>query len=328
LDAIRDPQGWDALVVELSSFQLHYMGDAIVPHSSAVLNLADDHIDWHGSFSAYGAAKAKVFNNVEVACIYNTGDEATMRMVEEADVQEGARAIGFSVVAPRLSEIGYVDDILCDRAFIQERATTAMPLATLDDLEQIGVVTPHLMANVAAAACLARAIGVSPEQITEAIRTFKLDAHRIELVCVENGVAWYDDSKATNPHAAAASLASFERVVWVVGGLLKGVDIKPLIESFAKKLSAAIVIGVDREPILAAFAELAPSVSLHEVQLGEGQGAAVMAEVARIAASIAVSGDTVLLAPAAASMDQFKDYADRGEKFARAALEAVGEQHG
>lgn len=328
LDAIRDPQGWDALVVELSSFQLHYMGADIAPHSSAVLNLADDHIDWHGSFAAYGAAKAKVFNNVKVACVYNVGDEATMHMVEEADVQDGARAIGFSVVAPRLSEIGYVDDILCDRAFIQERATTAMPLATLDDLSQIGVVTPHLMANVAAAACLARAIGVSAEQITEAIRNFQMDAHRIELVCESNGVAWYDDSKATNPHAAAASLASFDRVVWVVGGLLKGVDIRPLVETFAKKLASAIVIGVDREPILAAFADIAPNVPIHEVALGAGQGSEVMTEVARVAASIAVAGDTVLLAPAAASMDQFKDYADRGEKFAAAAREAVGESNG
>ena len=328
LDAIRDPQGWDALVVELSSFQLHYMGSEIAPHSSAVLNLADDHIDWHGSFAAYGAAKAKVFNNVRVACVYNVGDTATMQMVEDADVQEGARAIGFSVVAPRLSEIGYVDDILCDRAFIQERATTAMPLATLDDLNQIGVVTPHLMANAAAAACLARAIGVSAEQISDAIRNFKMDAHRIELVCEANGVTWYDDSKATNPHAAAASLASFDRVVWVVGGLLKGVDIRPLVERFAKKLAAAIVIGIDREPILSAFADLAPEVLVHEVALGSGEGERVMDEVARIAAASATPGDTILLAPAAASMDQFKDYADRGQKFAAAARQAVGEING
>lgn len=328
LDAIRDPQGWDALVVELSSFQLHYMGSEIAPHSAAVLNLADDHIDWHGSFEAYGAAKAKVFNNVRVACVYNVGDAATMQMVEDADVQEGARAIGFSVVAPRLSEIGYVDDILCDRAFIQERATTAMPLATLDDLNQIGVVTPHLMANAAAAACLARAIGVSAEQVSEAIRNFKMDAHRIELVCEANGISWYDDSKATNPHAAAASLASFDRVVWVVGGLLKGVDIRPLVERFAKKLAAAIVIGIDREPILSAFADLAPEVPIHEVALSAGEGERVMAEVARIAAASAAPGDTVLLAPAAASMDQFKDYADRGQKFASAARQTVGGTNG
>lgn len=328
LDAIRDPQGWDAIVVELSSFQLHYLTGIIEPHSAVVLNLAEDHIDWHGSFEAYGDAKAKVFNKTRVACIYNAGDEQTMRMVEQADVIDGARAIGFSVVAPRISEIGYVQDILCDRAFIQERSSSAMPIATLDDLSEIGVVTPHLMANVAAASCLARAIGVSPEQICDAIRKFQLDAHRIQLVAQANGVDWYDDSKATNPHAAAASLASFDRIVWVVGGLLKGVDINPLVKKFAKKIAAAIVIGVDREPVLQAFADQAPEVALYEVSAGQGEGEIAMRQVAKLAAGIAAEGDTVLLAPAAASMDQFKDYADRGTKFAAAVAEVLGEQHG
>ena len=328
LDAIRDPQGWDTIVVELSSFQLHYLTGIIEPHSAAVLNLAEDHIDWHGSYEAYGAAKAKIFNNTRVACIYNAGDEQTVRMVEQADVIDGARAIGFSVMAPRISEIGYVQDILCDRAFIQERSISALPIATLDDLAEIGVVTPHLMANVAAASCLARAIGVSPEQICDAIRKFKLDAHRIQLVAEVDGIAWYDDSKATNPHAAAASLASFDRIVWVVGGLLKGVDISPLVKKFAKKLAAAIVIGAERDVVLAAFAEQAPEIPVHEIGLGSGEGEEAMKQVAKLAAELAVSGDTVLLAPAAASMDQFKDYADRGQKFAAAVAQTLGEHHG
>lgn len=328
LDAIREPDGFDFLVVELSSFQLHYMQPEIAPVSSAVLNLADDHIDWHGTFAEYGRVKAKVFNNVKLACVYNAADPATMKMVEDADVQEGARAIAFSIGAPRRSELGYVEDILCDRAFIENRADTAAPLAELDDLAQIGVVTPHLMANVAAAAALARSVGVSPEQIRGAIRKFRLDAHRIEFVVESKGITWYDDSKATNPHAAAASLASFERVVWVVGGLLKGVDIAPLVERFAEKLVAAIVIGADRSAVLEAFARVAPQVKVLEAVAGPNEGELAMRIVADFAVQLASSGDTVLLAPAAASMDQFKDYADRGRAFAAAAKAAMGEHNG
>ncbi|MFM5968440.1 MAG: UDP-N-acetylmuramoyl-L-alanine--D-glutamate ligase, partial [Micrococcales bacterium] len=310
------------------SFQLHYLTGIIEPHSAAVLNIAEDHLDWHGGFEAYSASKAKIFTNTRVACVYNAGDEQTMRMVEQADVIDGARAIGFSVVAPRISEVGYVQDILCDRAFIQERSSTAMPIATLDDLAEIGVVTPHLMANVAAASALARAIGVSPEQIADAIRKFRLDAHRIQLIADANGISWYDDSKATNPHAAAASLASFDRIVWVVGGLLKGVDIAPLVKKFAKKLAAAVVIGAERTAVLEAFAAEAPEIPVDEIELGAGQGAEVMRRVVELAAARAVAGDTVLLAPAAASMDQFKDYAERGQLFAAAVAEHLGENHG
>lgn len=285
-----------------------------------MLNLADDHIDWHGSFEEYARVKGKVFNNTRLACVYNVADEATMHMVEEADVVEGARAIGFTLGAPRRSEVGYVEDILCDRAFIEERDKTAQELATLDDIAQIGVITPHLLANVAAAAALARSLGIGAEAIRDAIRDFRLDAHRIELVAAANGIDWFDDSKATNPHAAAASLASFDRVVWVVGGLLKGVDISPLIERFASKLAGAIVIGADRAPLLEAFARVAPQVALREVDAPT----AVMTKVVEHALELAKAGDTVLLAPAAASMDQFKDYADRGAQFAVAVRAALG----
>jgi UDP-N-acetylmuramoylalanine--D-glutamate ligase len=143
LDAIRDPEGFDALVVELSSFQLHYVKH-IEPFSSAVLNLADDHLDWHGSFQAYSDTKAKVYENTQVACVYNLNDLATEKMVENADVQEGARAIGFTTGLPGRSNVGFVEDILCDRAFLDDRANSALEVATLDDLSSIGVLTPHL----------------------------------------------------------------------------------------------------------------------------------------------------------------------------------------
>ena len=311
LDAIRDPEGFDALVVELSSFQLHYVKH-IEPFSSAVLNLADDHLDWHGSFQAYSDAKSKIYENTQVACVYNLNDLATEKMVENADVQEGARAIGFTTGLPGRSHVGFVEDILCDRAFLDDRANSALEVATLEDLSSIGVLTPHLMANAAAATALARSYGVLPEDIKTALVNFRLDAHRIELVAEQDQIRWVDDSKATNPHAAAASLNSFEKVVWIVGGLLKGVDLGDLVSKYANRLSAAIVIGKEREAVLAALAQNAPGIPVTEISDQDN----VMHQVVSAAKQIAKAGDVVLLAPAAASMDQFKDYADRGNQFA------------
>ncbi len=325
LDAIRDPEGFDALVVELSSFQLHYLGD-IYPFSSAVLNIADDHLDWHGGFEAYKATKAKIYENTLAACVYNCMDKSTEAMVEDADVIEGARAIGFTLGIPSRSQVGFVEDILCDRAYLDDRANNALELATLEDLSQIGVLTPHLMANAAAAAALARSAGVAPEEIREAIKNFRLDSHRIELVAEANEIRWIDDSKATNPHAANASLASFDRVVWVVGGLLKGVDISPLVEKHRDKLVAAIVIGKERTAVLEALAKHAANVTVVEITTDEN--ADVMNQVAQAAVGLASAGDVVLLAPAAASMDQFVDYADRGTSFAVAARAVIGATNG
>jgi len=311
LDAIRDPLGFDVLVVELSSFQLHFLCH-IEPFSSAVLNLADDHIDWHGSFEAYSDAKAKIYENTRVACVYNLSDSATEKMVENADVIEGARAIGFGTGLPARSQVGFVEDILCDRAFLDDRGNSALEIATLDDLAQIGVLTPHLMANAAAATALARSYGVAPEDIRTALRNFKLDAHRIELIAERDGISFIDDSKATNPHAAAASLNSFENIIWIVGGLLKGVDISDLVAKYSKRLKAAVVIGADRQPVLEALASYAGGVEVKEISDQEN----VMHDAVAAALKLAQAGDTVLLAPAAASMDQFKDYEDRGKQFA------------
>lgn len=311
LDAIRDPEGFDALVVELSSFQLHYLGN-IEPYSSAVLNLADDHIDWHGSFESYSDTKAKVYQNTKVACVYNMSDPATEKMVENADVLEGARAIGFTTGLPGRSQVGFVEDILCDRAFLEDRANSALEIATLDDLSQIGVLTPHLMANAAAATALARSYGIAPEAIRTALREFRLDAHRIQLIAEANGIKFIDDSKATNPHAAAASLNSFDNIVWIVGGLLKGVDISDLVAKYATRIKAAIVIGSDRQPVLDALNACGTFVNVIEISNQEN----VMHDAVAAAIQIAQSEDVILLAPAAASMDQFKDYEDRGNQFA------------
>jgi len=322
LDAIRDPDGFDFLVVELSSFQLHYLdvteGTGPSPLASVVLNIDYDHLDWHGGYQKYAKAKGKAYENSRIACVFNGADKATIKLVEDADVVEGCRAIGFGLGAPGRAEVGYVEDILVDRAFVEDY-DQALPVADFADIEQIGVITPHLLANVAAATALALAAGIDRQRIRHAIREFRMDAHRIQLVGESGGIRWFDDSKATNPHAAAASLSSFDKVVWVVGGLLKGVDVAPLIKRFAHKLRAAVVIGVEREAVVQALAEHAPGVPVEEITNPD-----VMTSVVAAAAKHAVEGDVVLLAPSAASMDQFKDYADRGNQFAaavRAALE-------
>ena len=318
LDVVRDPAGFEVLVVELSSFQLEYI-NSIEPMASVVLNLAQDHLDWHGSMNQYGLAKGKIYNNTKVCCVYNAGDKTTSELLQAAVNTDSAQAVGFTVNTPAPNEIGWVEDILVDRAFVDD-PSVALELASLSDLNSSIVLSPHLMSNIAAAASLARAAGVQPSEIAAALQQFELDAHRIQLVLAKDGISWVDDSKATNPHAAAAALASFDSVVWVVGGLLKGVDISGLVSRYASKVRAAIVIGLDRAPVLDAFAKLAPSTQVFEIVSEPGE---IMNEVVRIAKDVAREGDTVLLAPAAASMDQFKDYAQRGEFFATAVKREV-----
>jgi UDP-N-acetylmuramoylalanine--D-glutamate ligase len=328
LDAVRDPDGFDALVVELSSHQLWYLGlqsavDPVSPHASVCLNLADDHLEWHGSADDYRDAKAHVYDLTRVACVYNKADAATRRMVEEADVVEGARAIGFDLGVPGPSDLGVVDGILVDRAFLDDRRNSALELTTLVELRDLGLGAPHVVANILAAAALARSLEVTPAAIRDALRGFRLDPHRIEVVAVAAGITWVDDSKATNPHAADSSLAAYPGAVWVVGGLLKGVDIGDLVAGRGASAKAAIVIGADPAPVLAAFERHAPGVPVFAVDADETDE--VMARVVELAAGIARDGDVVLLAPAAASFDQFSSYADRGRRFAAAVRDRIGE---
>lgn len=327
LDAVRDPSGFDALVVELSSHQLWYLGlqdspDPVSPHAAVCLNLADDHLEWHGSFEAYREAKAHVYDNTRVACVYNKADAATQRMVEEAEVVEGARAIGFDLGVPGPSDLGVVEGLLVDRAFLEDRRTSALELTTLDELGQLGLAAPHIVANILAAAALARSLDVAPAAIRDALRGFRLDPHRIEVVARHEGITWVDDSKATNPHAAASSLAAYPGAVWVVGGLLKGVDISELVAGRGAQAKAAIVIGADREAVVSAFSRHAPAVPVFEVDAAETEE--VMTRVVELAVEVARDGDIVLLAPAAASFDQFASYADRGERFAAAVRQRIG----
>jgi len=323
LDAIRNPDGFDVLVVELSSFQLHYLGH-IEPAASAILNIADDHLDWHGSRAEYERVKGKIYENTKRAIVYNVRDMATLRLAEAAEVASSETlGVGFTSGNPGLSEVGYVEGILIDRAFFRTPTKEVPPIADPEDLAEIGIVTEHLKANVAAATALARALDVSPEAIRTAIRGFRLDSHRIQVVALADDVVYVDDSKATNPHAAAASLSSFDSVVWLVGGLLKGVDIAPLVRANAGRLRAAVVIGEDRIQVLRALSAEAPSVAVVEIDSAEKDSVMNLAVAAAI--EIAKPGDAVLLAPAAASMDQFKDYEDRGQRFSQAVREQLGQ---
>ncbi len=281
---------------------------------------------WTGTArrEAYRDAKARVYDNTQVACVYNADDQVTVGFVEEADVIEGARAIGFSLGPPGPSDFGIVDGILCDRAFLEDRRNAALEITTLDELASIGLAGGHMVANVLAASALARSFGASIEGIRLALSGFQADHHRTERVAYQSGVLWVDDSKATNPHAARASLRSFSPVVWIVGGLFKGADPDELVSEVAGRLRAAIIIGADRAIISAAFRRHAPELPVFEV--GEADTEDVMPTAVGLAAQLAVEGDTVLLAPAAASMDQFTDYADRGRRFQAAVHEILGEE--
>jgi UDP-N-acetylmuramoylalanine--D-glutamate ligase len=312
LEAVMDPVPYDVIAVELSSFQLHW-SHSLAPQASACLNVAPDHVDWHGSLDEYAAAKGKVFTNTEIACVYNVQDERTRRLVEEADVQEGCRAIGFTLGIPGLSELGVVDDVLADRAFVEERRTAAAELATFDDLRgDAPEPAPHLVANALAAAALARAHGVPASAVRTGLRAFVPEPHRIAEVGVVDGIRWVDDSKATNPHAARASLAAYDHVVWVAGGLLKGADVDELVAGAAERLRGVVLIGRDRAAIAQALARHAPDVPVVDVDRTD---TGAMDLVVREARALAHEGDVVLLAPAAASMDMFADYGARGDAF-------------
>ncbi|WP_370541441.1 UDP-N-acetylmuramoyl-L-alanine--D-glutamate ligase [Agreia sp. COWG] len=321
LDAVRDPQGFDVFVVELSSYQLHSTS-SMSPWAAVCLNVAEDHLDWHGSMEAYVAAKARVYANTRTACVYNRADARTREMVEQADVVEGARAIGFDLGVPGPSDVGIVDGILVDRAFHDDRHSEALEITTVSELESVGLGAPHTVADVLAASALARSVGVSLSAIRDALAAFRLDRHRIEVVATADGIAWIDDSKATNPHAASASLSAFPSVVWIAGGLLKGVDIEPLVRQRAGGLRGVVLLGEDRTALLDAFQRHAPHLPLHEARGTETK--TVMSVAVELAAALARPGDVVLLAPAAASMDQFIDYSDRGDRFASAVRNYLG----
>ncbi|WP_345643677.1 UDP-N-acetylmuramoyl-L-alanine--D-glutamate ligase [Streptomyces siamensis] len=314
LDAVLGEETYDVLAVELSSYQLHW-APSLRAHSAAVLNLAPDHLDWHGSMEAYAADKGRIYEGNRVACVYNVADKATEDLVREADVEEGCRAIGFTLGTPGPSQLGVVEGILVDRAFVEDRHKNAQELAEVSDVHPPA---PHNIANALAAAALARAFGVPAKAVRDGLRAFRPDAHRIAHVADVDQVAYIDDSKATNTHAAEASLAAYESIVWIAGGLAKGATFDELVAKSAKRLRGVVLIGADRALIGEALARHAPEVPV--VDLDRTDTGAMLAAV-REAARLAGPGDTVLLAPACASMDMFANYNKRGDAFAEAVRE-------
>jgi UDP-N-acetylmuramoylalanine--D-glutamate ligase len=317
VDVVLERQPYDVLAVELSSYQLHW-APALRPHSAAVLNLAPDHLDWHGSMAAYAADKGRIYRGNQGACVYNAADPATEDLVRQAEFTggtAGCRAVGFTLSAPAPGQLGVVDGILVDRAFTADPRREAEELAEVTDVHPAA---PHNIANALAAAALARAYGVPPGAVRDGLRAFRPDAHRMQHIADVGGVVYIDDSKATNTHAAQASLAAYESIVWLAGGLAKGATFDELVATSAKRLRAAVLIGADRELIRAALARHAPDVPVVDL---ERTDTGAMAAAVREATRLALPGDTVLLAPACASMDMFTNYNVRGDVFAEAVRE-------
>ncbi len=302
--------GYDVLAVELSSFQLHWSTE-LAPEAGALLNLADDHLEWHGTFEAYATAKEAIWR----AATPQGGGLALGNLddprVAAALAKVTGRCAGFTVRRPEPGQLGVEDGWLVDRAFGAGR------------LIEAGRIRPpgvHNVSNALAAAGLALAYGVGADAVARGLGDYRPEPHRNALVAEVDGVAYVDDSKATNPHAAYASLTAYPRIVWVAGGQLKGVDVEDLVASVADRLAGAVLLGVDRAQIAAALARHAPSVPVVDVPSTD-DGA--MGEVVAAAAGLASPGDTVLLAPAAASKDMFVSYAHRGDAFATAVRELL-----
>lgn len=307
-----EQSGIDVLVLELSSFQLEWSNEANFV-SVAILNIAQDHIDWHKSFDNYAKAKFKITNRAENVILNAQDSEIVARSKDIAH-----RIIWFSLDTPAPHQIGLVENLIIDRAFISEDAEA------LCELTDITPTVPHNVLNVMAAAGLARSLGVPANTVASAMKKFVLDHHRLEVVAVHDGITWIDDSKATNPHAAIAALHSQIRSIWIAGGLAKGAEMQELVERCHSRIKSAILIGTDAPKIEAALRGGAPHISISRVD-GSLSGLQLMRRVVELAAEQAEEGDTVLLAPACASMDQFKNYAERGELFAQAVKEKLGE---
>jgi UDP-N-acetylmuramoylalanine--D-glutamate ligase len=311
LDVLDQPA--ELMAVELSSFQLHW-APSLRPDGGAVLNVAEDHLDWHGSMSAYARDKARVLDGRVAVVGLDDPVAAGLLSTAAAPVR-----VGFRLGDPGPGELGVRDGVLVDNAFGEQLA--------LAEAASIPVAGPVGVLDALAAAALARSVEVPPEAIAEALAGFRVGRHRAEVVDVVDGVTYVDDSKATNPHAAQASIAAYPRVVWVAGGLLKGASVDELVGAVANRLVGAVLIGRDRSLIRDALSRHAPDVPVVEVVTGEDSGVhgdtgsavtSLMAAVADAARGLARPGDTVLLAPAGASFDQFSGYGQRGDAFAAA----------
>jgi UDP-N-acetylmuramoylalanine--D-glutamate ligase len=332
-DVVTEAEPYAVVAVELSSFQLHWSA-TIEPFAAVVLNVAAHHLDWHGSLEAYAADKARIFTPRTIV-IGNADDERSARMAADAAARQvslapagtgPARPAGaamYRLGEPGPGELGVRAGFMVDRAFGRQDDPAGVRLAAVADLSGPDPAArgrppaPHNVADALAAAALARAYGAPASAVRAGLLAFRPDPHRLTYVATVGGVDYVDDSKATNPHAAAAALGAYERVVWIAGGLLTGAadDVGKLIAAAAARLRGVVLFGAGRDIIAAALARHAPEVPVIKVT---GTDTGSMDLVVKSAAELAAAGDTVLLAPAAQSFDMFRDYPARGDAFAAA----------
>jgi len=306
LEAVLHPDPYDVLAVQLSGFQLRW-STSLRPHSAVCLNVSGSDLE-DGSL----AARGRVYHNTERACVYNLADPATEKLVMDAEVIEGCRAIGFTLGVPAVSVVGLVEDVLCDRAFVAERRTSAAELGTLEDVRTAGagILAPHIIANALAAAALARSFGVPAIAIRDGLRGYLPLLHHLTPVGLTGDVTWVDDSAATDPAAASAGLAAFDRSVWIAGGSLETVganhpagsarratDLAALVQKHTERLRAVVLIGPDRGVLREALQRHAPDVPVVDVDVAETGAVPVMEVVVARAGQLARPGDTVLLSP-------------------------------
>ena len=290
--AIDDP-GPEWFVVEASSFRL---GRSIgwAPRVATWLNMAPDHLDVHATHEAYVAAKARIWagQGPDDIAIGNLDDPVVREHLSGAP----ARHLGFSLVEAtadfRLADAGEGPPALVG---------PDGPILAVDELPRA---LPHDLANALAAAATAASVGVPTDVIASELRRERVLKHRVELVADFDGVRWYDDSKATVPHAALAAIRGFDAVVLVAGGRNKGLDLGALTAA-ADRIRAVVAIGDAADEIAAAFDGVRPVVI-----------AGSMEDAVRSAGDLACPGDVVLLSPACASFDWYPDYGARGDDFA------------
>ncbi|MGZ6897420.1 MAG: UDP-N-acetylmuramoyl-L-alanine--D-glutamate ligase [Acidimicrobiia bacterium] len=295
LDAVDDDV--DVLVVEASSFQLHTVTATFAPAVAVLLNLAEDHLDWHGSYDAYVEDKTHAFahQRPDQVLVLDVDDPEVVRVTAGAPAQRVPVSLG----PPPPGGLGWRGDTLVDAAGTEWLRAPAGA-------------APHDRANLAAATAAVRALGARPDATSAVAQGFARLHHRTEPVGKAGGVLYVDDSKATNPHAALAAVQGFDRVVLIAGGVSKGVDLTVL-RRVADRLRAVVAIGDRPEEVEAAFTGVVPTVR-----------AASMAEAVERAAAAARPGDTVLLSPACASFDWYDGYEARGDDFRRAVLARTG----
>ena len=283
-------------VLELSSYQLETT-DSLELAAAVVLNVTPDHLDRYADLAGYAAAKARIYQRCAIAVV-NCDDAAVPPMV-----RGGQRRLGFS-----LRENAGADFHLLEREGRRYLARQGEPLLALDELKIVG---DHNAANALAALALGEALGLSRDAMLDALREFRGLPHRAEWVADRRGVRYVNDSKGTNVGATLAAVSGFPGpLLLIVGGDGKNQDFAPLAGAFAGKVRRALLIGRDAKRIATALQGVC------ELEFCDSLEAAVVA-----AARAARPGDTVLLSPACASLDMFRDYAHRGAVFAAAVQE-------